>query len=179
MTEALVPPGWAQRGDRAQSLHNTYGEQENFGASADVTYRPATCEEVQCGGWRDGWFTALPGEDARALYIRQDSGRKFREYRAEEWNERGAALAAERNAVKQPGEALEEFTPVPLGVVVFAFTPHQPCFNAANHLTTQAVNPLFTVRDHWGRKTRTHSGVDPFLDDFRTSLERTVQAITS
>jgi hypothetical protein len=170
MTEALVPPGWAQRGDRAHTLHNTYTEQENFGASADVTYRPATCEEVQCDGWRDGWFTALPGEDARALYIRRDSGRKFREYRAEEWNERGAALAAERG---------EEFTPVPLGVVVFHFAPHQPCFQAANHLTTQAVNPLFTVRDHWGQPIRRHSGVDPFLDDFRTRLEQTVQAITS
>ena len=177
--EALVPPGWAQRGDREQSLHNTFGEQENFGVSADVNYRPATCEEVQCPGWRDGWFTALPGDDGRALYIRQDSGRRFREYRAEEWNERGAALAATRNAAKQPGEALEEFTPVPPSVVVFAFESHQPCFKASEHLTTEAVSPLFKVRDHWGKTLRQHSGADPFLDDFRTTYERTVQAITS
>jgi hypothetical protein len=177
--EALVPPGWAQRGDRTQSLHNTFTEQENFGLSADVDYVPATCEEVQCPGWRDGWHTALVTDDGRADYIRQQSGRVFREYTSAAWNEKGAALAASRNAAKQPGEPLEEFTPLPLGWVVFEFSAGQPCFQAANHLKTVAVNPLFRVRDHWGDVLRTHSGADPFLDDFRTRLERTVHDITS
>lgn len=177
--DQLVPPGWAQRGNRPDLLQPTYTEQENFGASANVSYVSATCEEVQCDGWRDGWNTAVPADDGRADYIRQGSGRKFREYTAAAWNEKGVALAAERNAGKQPGEPLEEFTPLPLGMVVFEFARHQPCFQAANHLKTQAVNPLFRVRDHWGAVVRQHSGVDPFLDDFRTKLERITHDITS
>jgi len=179
--EPLVPPGWAQLGGyhRPTLLHNTYTEQDNFGISADITYERATCAEVQCNGWRDGWHTALPAEDGRADYIRRGSGRTFTEYSSGEWNERGAALAAQRNADKQPGEPLEEFTPLPPGMVVFAFSPHQACFQAAEHQRTVAVNPLFQVRDHWGNVERRHSGPDPFLDDFRTHMERITHDITS
>lgn len=177
--EPLVPPGWAQRGDRFQSLHNTFTEQENFGVHAEIDYVPATCAEVECNGWRDGWNTALPAEHDLVEYIRRGSGRKFVEYSAAAWNERAAELVQARNAAKEPGQSLEEFTPLPLGMVVFVFEPGQPCFQAAEHRATRAVNPLFQVRDHWGQPLRRHSGVDPFLDDFRTHFERVTNDITS
>ena len=43
--------------------------------------RPATCEEVDCVAWRDGWTTMLPEGDPRADYIRHGSGRHFTEAR--------------------------------------------------------------------------------------------------
>lgn len=173
--EALVPPGWAQRGDRVQSLHNTHTEQENFGASANVTYRKATCEEIGCAWMRSGWATIVDPTDAnlgamQAEFIRHDKTRVHTELTGAAWNERGLALAAERG---------EEFTPVADHFVVFVFEPGTECFNRNDHLTTVAANPLFQVRDHWGVVVRQHSGPDPFLDDFRTTLERVTQQITS
>lgn len=41
--------------------------------------RPATCEEVDCAAWRNGWVTMLPKGDARVDYIRRVSGRRFTE----------------------------------------------------------------------------------------------------
>lgn len=172
--EALVPPGWAQRGDRGQSLHNTFTEQENFGVSANVSYRPATCEEIGCAWMRSGWATITdPDTDIGAMqisYIRQDHTRAHTEHTGAAWNERGNALAAERG---------EEFTPVGNHMVVFVFEPGTECFNRNDHLTTVAANPLFQVRDHWGAVVRDHSGPDPFLDDLRTRWERVTQDITS
>lgn len=40
-------------------------------------FRHATCEEVQCGAYVNGWETILPAGDARADYIRNASGRRF------------------------------------------------------------------------------------------------------
>lgn len=152
-------------------------EQVNYAIHNDTTYEPATCEEIRCDGYRDGWATALPADDMRVLYIRNGSGRSFREYRSEEWNERCQALCDARNAAKQPGESLEEYTPLPLGVVVFQFSPGQPCFQASNHTKPVAVNPLFVVRDHGGQVVMRHSGIDPFVDDFRGHSEPLFHAL--
>jgi hypothetical protein len=173
--EALVPPGWAQRGDREHSLHNTFTEQQNFGASAEITWRKATCEEVGCAWMRTGWATIVDPSDPnlgamQAEFIRHDKTRSHTELTGAAWNERGAALAVDRG---------EEFTPVGNTMAVFVFPPGTECMNRNDHRATEAVNPLFKVRDHWGRVVRAHSGPDPFLDDFRSSLERITQQITS
>lgn len=41
-------------------------------------FRKATCEEVNCDYWRDGWITRVDDEERRT-YIRRHSGRKFEE----------------------------------------------------------------------------------------------------
>ena len=41
--------------------------------------REATCREVDCKHWLEGWLTAVPINSPQALYIRYQSGRKFAE----------------------------------------------------------------------------------------------------
>jgi hypothetical protein len=41
--------------------------------------RPATCEEVECGAWANGWKTVVPNASPQAQYIRAKSGRAFTE----------------------------------------------------------------------------------------------------
>jgi hypothetical protein len=48
-------------------------------APKSTHFRPATCEEVQCDAWRNGWKTILPIADMRVEYIRAQSGRSFHE----------------------------------------------------------------------------------------------------
>lgn len=54
-------------------------------ASLETHYRKATCEEVECLAMARGWKTVLDESDARqkllANYIRNQSGRRFEEYR--------------------------------------------------------------------------------------------------
>ena len=44
-------------------------------------WRPATCEEMDCPHYLNGWRTILPVDDPRADYIRHRSGRSFKEKR--------------------------------------------------------------------------------------------------
>lgn len=67
----------------------------------DVTVK-AACEDVDCENWRYGWDSLIDERtslgQAQAEYIRDKSGRTFREMRA------------------------------PDGLTVFRFEPHQRCF---------------------------------------------------
>jgi hypothetical protein len=42
-------------------------------------WRPATCAEVECGAWANGWATTVPSASPQAQYIRAKSGRAFTE----------------------------------------------------------------------------------------------------
>lgn len=42
--------------------------------------RPASCEEIECEGWRNGWKTVVPSDSPQAQYIRGKSGRFFTEH---------------------------------------------------------------------------------------------------
>lgn len=141
-------------------------EQVNYGAKADVYYRRATCEEVGCVWQRSGWATTVDTTtelgQMQAAFIRQDKTRAHTELTGAAWNERGRALALERG---------EQFDDVPAGAVVFVFAPGTECFQRAEHVTTEAVSSRFFVRDHFGGLIREHSGIDPFVDDFRTHSE--------
>lgn len=151
-------------------------EQVIYSTHANVDYRPATCEEIGCAWMRSGWATIVdPTTDLggmQADYIRTDKTRTHIEWSGAAWNERGLALAAERNAANAGTNApLEEFESIGNAMTVFEFRPGTECFNRNDHVTTQAVNPLFLVRDHAGQVIREHSGVDPFLNDFREHSE--------
>jgi hypothetical protein len=43
--------------------------------------RIATCEEVECAAWQNGWRTAVPNASPQAQYIRAKSERAFTEER--------------------------------------------------------------------------------------------------
>lgn len=46
---------------------------------AQTHRREATCEEVDCPHYLNGWKTAVGNDGAQAYYVRKDSGRDFTE----------------------------------------------------------------------------------------------------
>lgn len=109
-------------------------------------FRPATCEEVDCAHWRDGWRTVVDESTdlgaAQAAYIRGQSGRRFVEHRE------GAAA-------------------------VFVFEPGQRCF-AAHQLPLER-DPLLIVRmgDWRGYgPARVHRRPEDWVDDMQVSLDK-------
>lgn len=80
--------------------------------------RPATCEEVECEHYLNGWQTIVPADNAELLAALRTSGRSFTE--------------VDPNAVMR----------------VFTFAPGQPCFRASQHrkLVRPDTPQLFVVR---------------------------------
>ncbi len=104
--------------------------------------RPATCEEVDCLHYLEGWKTVINEStelgQAQAHYIRKESGRRFTEHRE------GAA-------------------------VVFEFEPGQQCF--AQHQQPLERDPVFLVKggDWRGNPTgqvRYHQRAEDWVEDF-------------
>lgn len=88
-------------------------------------WRRATCEEISCTQWRNGWITVLPDLDDRSAYIRAESGRRFTEHRIDG------------------------------GLVEFRFPPGQTCFAAAGHQVQIEREPLYLVRGPHSRVQHT------------------------
>lgn len=115
-------------------------------------WRPASCREVDCKHWREGWLTVLDESDSEqhgiAQYIRNFSGRGFSQHRDEQ------------------------------GRTVFRFSAGQLCFGADKHfIRDEDVPPLFVARGgDWrqdpGAKVTVHSGPGPWVDHMQTNLER-------
>jgi hypothetical protein len=109
--------------------------------------RPATCEEVQCEAWVNGWVSAIdettPLGRQQAEYIRQRSGRTF---------------------VVHVGED---------GLTRFTFAPGQTCFQSGDHrveITRVEHDPRWLRRSNL-QGTR-ELGVESWLDDFATEADR-------
>ncbi len=108
-------------------------------------FRPATCAEMDCPAYVNGWSTTIDETSElgqkQAHYIRKQSGRRF---------------TAARN---------------PLGLTVFTFEAGQKCFRAGEHQTRLERPEIFVVRDgdHRGNprgtETRRHTA-DTWVDDF-------------
>lgn len=112
---------------------------------ARTHWRAATCAEFECGAYLRGWATILPADDPRCDYIRQASGRRYREERT------------------------------PDGMTRFEFEAGQTCFGQADHRVPVGRPPLYVVRrGDWRSWTplRRHSGADAWVDDFRSHQER-------
>lgn len=97
-------------------------------APRDTHWRPATCEEVACAHWQQGWFSEFntiteQGREQEA-YVRHMSGLAFRQ------------------VLERPdGE------PLPTGVVRFEFLPGQQCFSAFKHKTRlEDVAEIYSTR---------------------------------
>lgn len=108
-------------------------------------FRPATCEEVACPNFLNGFRTRLDERTeqgmALAHYIRKESGRRFTEDRDD------------------------------TGLTVFTFEPGQRCFNSADHKLPLQRPEICIVRggDWRGNPTGQvvkHRNLDDWVEDF-------------
>jgi hypothetical protein len=111
---------------------------------------PATCAEVDCPQYLDGWKTIVPADSPQAAYIRSGSGRGFTE-------------------VAQPG-----------GLAEFSFPPGQRCFASADHKRRLEREEIFVFcgGDWRGNPLGTppqRIGVTSWVDEFGEHQERIAQ----
>lgn len=124
-------------------------------APLQTHFRPATCEEVECGAWRNGWKTLVLNDSEAALYIRSGaSGRRF----------------SEVGFGQDPGQ-----------LVQFIFDPGQKCFAADKHRVPLEREPLYVARggDARGnplRERRVHTRAEDWQEDFAGHLDRVRQS---
>lgn len=107
-------------------------------------FRKATCAEVSCPHYLNGWAVRVEGLHPDLLHAAKTSGRKYIE------------------------QCLVE------GETWLVFEAGQACFRASDHRTRVDREPLYVVRegDHRGNPrgtdARVHRGPDNWLDDFAT-----------
>ncbi|MGW3144834.1 hypothetical protein ACWDG1_09165 [Streptomyces sp. NPDC001177] len=107
-------------------------------------FRPATCEEIGCPHYTNGWRVRVEGLPADLLHAARTSGRKYAEHRIAE------------------------------GETWLVFEAGQKCFRASDHRTRIDRPPLYVVRDgdHRGNprgtKARLHQNPGNWVEDFAT-----------
>lgn len=155
MTEPLLPP----------HLRKTY----QIKAPISTHWRPATCEEVDCPHYLQGWLSAIDETtelgQRQAHYIRHDSGRKFVETRGYEF----------------PDDPMGQRR-IPETLTVFRFEAGQKCFGADTHKLPVGKPELYLLRggDHRGnprQEITRFSGHQAWLDDFGEHQERIADAV--
>lgn len=123
-------------------------------APVSTHWRPASCEEVGCEPWRDGWKTIIDENTdlgkRQAEYLRKHAGREMTEVY------------------------------VGQGVTSFLFPAGQRCFKSSEH-RVQVRPALYVVRDgDWrgnptGRRF-THTRPDHWVEDFAEHQRRLADA---
>lgn len=119
--------------------HRTY----QIIAPIPTHFRPATCEEVGCQAYANGWKTIVPSDSPQADYIR--SGRSG------------------RRCIESTG--LDQISG---GMVEFMFEPGQKCFGADKHVVPLERDPLFRVRE--SGQTITHTRPELWAEDMDEHL---------
>lgn len=121
---------------------------KTYGILAPVSthFRPATCAEIDCPNYLNGWTTTVDERtelgQKQAHYITKQSGRRF--------------------TVHHFASGLTEFT----------FEAGQKCFKAGDHQTRLERSEIFVVRDgdHRGNprgtQTRKHASAADWQEDF-------------
>lgn len=116
-------------------------------------FRPATCEEVNCPHYRNGWRVRVEALTPDLLHAARNSGRKHVEQRIAE------------------------------GETWLVFEAGQDCFKAREHHTRMDRPPLFVVRDgdHRGNprgtKARLHQRPDNWVEDFAEHQQKLADEI--
>jgi len=111
-------------------------------APLSTHWRPATCAEVECEYWSNGWKTIVPAISDHADYIRTgQTGRSFTE---------------------RPGGA---------GLAEFCFPAGQSCFRSSEHRVPLERDPVYLVRDGDWRgnptgRSRQHARPEYWVEDF-------------
>lgn len=117
-------------------------------APLSTHYRKATCAEVKCGAYTNGWKTIVPSDSPQAQYIRTMSGRKF---------------------VEKRGESA--------GLTEFTFYAGQQCFGSDQHRVPLEREPIYVARggDARGnplRERRVHANASDWQEDFAGHLDK-------
>jgi hypothetical protein len=123
------------------AAYKTYG----IKAPLATHWRRASCAEVGCPAYLNGWVTIVPVQSPQAQYIR--AGRSGRHY--------------------------SEATGSEQGMTEFRFQPGQPCFRASEHRVPLEREPIYTVRPGDWRgsapgASRRHQRAADWVDDFGT-----------
>lgn len=121
--------------------------------------REATCDEMECGNYVNGWVTVLDPDNpqhAQLFHLVRDSGRHYQQMRSEE-------------AAEQTGK------PLPAGLAAFVFPPGQQCFE--KHTLPVGRPPLFVHKPPMGRPPRLHANGENFNEHFNEETDRIQRAI--
>ena len=116
-------------------------------------FRPATCAEVGCPHYVNGWRVRVEALTPDLLHAARTSGRKY---------------------VEQP---------VAEGETWLVFEAGQDCFKANQHRTRMDRQPLYVVRDgDWrgnprGTKARLHQRPDNWVEDFAEHQQKLADEI--
>ena len=110
-------------------------------------WRKATCEEIDCGHWRNGWETRIDistelGQE-QVAYIIKHSKRSYSMERESE------------------------------DIVCFTFTPGQMCFGAADHRIAIEREPLYLHRAGLATPRRHTRGAD-WMEHMHEQTDKTI-----
>lgn len=115
-------------------------------APLETHWRPATCADIDCPDYVNGWQVRVEHLSAELLHAAKTSGRRYREM------------------------------PVREGETYLIYEPGQPCFQASKHRKRLERPELYVVRagDHRGNPTRELVELDSvsWTDDFGEHQER-------
>lgn len=126
------------------SAYKTY----SIKAPLSTHFRPATCEEVGCPNYLNGWRIRVEGLPAELLNTAKTSGRKY--------------------TVLSVAE----------GETWLVYEAGQPCFQAAAHKTRVERPELYIVRDgDWrgnprGTDRRVHKNAEEWVEDLHEHTDR-------
>lgn len=126
-------------------------------APKQTHFRPATCEEVECKAYVNGWKSTVDTTtelgQKQYYYITKQSGRKF------------------------------TMQKLPQGLVEFEFAAEQTCFAASTHQIRLDRPEIFVVRDgdHRGNPRRTapikHQNASDWVEDFAEHQQKLADEI--
>jgi hypothetical protein len=122
-------------------------------APISTHFRPATCAEVGCPNYTDGWRIRVEGLTPDLIYTARNSGRKYTELEISE---------KEHWLVYEAG---------------------QPCFQVSQHRTRVERPELYVVRDgdHRGNPRgtarRVHANAEDWADDLHEHTDKILDAL--
>jgi capsid protein len=123
-----------------------------FQISAPVAshFRPASCAEVDCPNWLNGWRVQVEKLTPELLHAAKTSGRRHRE------------------------------EPLAPGVTWLVFEAGQPCFRAGQHRTPIGRPELYLVRDGDWRQSygqaRQHTRPEHWVEEMSENQQRLIDA---
>lgn len=119
---------------------------QRFGMAEPLSthWRKATCDEVDCRAYTDGWETIVGADSEQADYIRHRSGRAYQETRTAD------------------------------GLARFRFAPEQRCFSSWQHRIKVGRPEIWTHTSALGERRvhkrgtdwmeHIHQEIDPVID---------------
>lgn len=124
------------------------GAYQTYAVKSPLTthYVPATCEEVRCEDYLNGWMVKLPGLSPQLIHAAKNAGRHYREIEIEH------------------------------GVMALVFEAGQPCFRASTHRKPNGRPEIFIKRKGDFRTPRSpvtrFKRAEDWRDDFGEHQER-------